>query len=276
MDFFYDILGISYSILVTIIPYALFFFFIEHYNKLEKDVKFVKGDSRHDLAFEFINAFITAYLTIVVVKYYTYYVLFLNFQSGLLESFSAMPFVVQVIISMLVFDLFTYWQHRLFHKHAWSIHAIHHSSDHMNWLSGLRLHPFERIIQYFFSTTALFFIGLPEEAISTAMIIIVFLNYLNHANIKLKYIKPFRYVLVSPHYHRWHHADYKEAYDTNFSTIFPLWDILFGTYYHPEESPEGYGLSEHERKHFPTSVRGMLTYPVKKGYKKAKKRFKKR
>lgn len=275
MDILSDIWDTSLSVLFTIVPYALFFFFIEQFNKLEKDVKFIKGDTVYDLTFEFLNTFITAYFTIVIVKYYTYYVLFLNFDSALLSSLSEIPFIFQVLISLLIFDLFTYWQHRLLHMHAWSIHAIHHSSDHMNWLSGLRLHPFERIIQYFFTVTALFFIGLPEEAIHTGMIITVFLNYLNHANIKLKYIKPFRYIVVSPHYHRWHHADQKDAYDKNFSTIFPLWDILFGTYYHPEGSPAGYGLSAHEQKHFPKTFRGMLNYPIKKGYKKAKKRFSK-
>ena len=43
-------------------------------------------------------------------------------------------------------------------------------------------------------------------------------------------------LLVSPRFHRWHHVDLPEAYDKNFASIFPFFDLAFGTYHDPEPS----------------------------------------
>jgi len=43
----------------------------------------------------------------------------------------------------------------------------------------------------------------------------------------------FRDVLVSPQFHRWHHANVPEAHDKNFASIFPVFDRMFGTNYNP-------------------------------------------
>jgi len=51
-------------------------------------------------------------------------------------------------IEMLVFgDLIAYWLHRAFHGgRLWPFHAIHHSSHELDWLSSVRLHPFNEVI----------------------------------------------------------------------------------------------------------------------------------
>ena len=40
-------------------------------------------------------------------------------------------------------------------------------------------------------------------------------------------------VITGPQYHRIHHSFQLEHLDKNFAAFFPIWDILFGTYYHP-------------------------------------------
>ena len=49
-----------------------------------------------------------------------------------------------------------------------------------------------------------------------------------HANLNWT-LGPFRYVLATPVFHRWHHTSPAEGGNTNFAGTFPLWDILFGT-----------------------------------------------
>jgi hypothetical protein len=52
-------------------------------------------------------------------------------------------------------------------------------------------------------------------------------------------------VITCPNYHKWHHARTKEAIDRNFADFSPILDLLFGTYYYPQEGrvlPENYGL----------------------------------
>jgi sterol desaturase/sphingolipid hydroxylase (fatty acid hydroxylase superfamily) len=45
----------------------------------------------------------------------------------------------------------------------------------------------------------------------------------------------FNRILSSPQSHRIHHSNLPEHTDKNFATVLPLWDIVFGTYYHPKE-----------------------------------------
>ena len=63
-----------------------------------------------------------------------------------------------------------------------------------------------------------------------------------HANLNWT-LGPFKYVLATPVFHRWHHTSLEEGGNTNFAGTFPLWDILFGTYRMPENQlPDGYGV----------------------------------
>jgi sterol desaturase/sphingolipid hydroxylase (fatty acid hydroxylase superfamily) len=53
-----------------------------------------------------------------------------------------------------------------------------------------------------------------------------------HAN--LRTLGPFKYVLATPVFHRWHHTPFEDGGDTNFAGTFPIWDILFGTFRMPK------------------------------------------
>jgi hypothetical protein len=39
------------------------------------------------------------------------------------------------------------------------------------------------------------------------------------------------WLIASPRYHRWHHADVPEVYGKNLANIMPIYDIMFGTHY---------------------------------------------
>ena len=51
---------------------------------------------------------------------------------------------------------------------------------------------------------------------------------LNHADIRVARW-PFKYLMTWPDYHRVHHSRAPEHHNKNFTIIFPVWDILFGT-----------------------------------------------
>src|SRR5207248_878187 len=70
-----------------------------------------------------------------------------------------------------------------------------------------------------------------------------------HANLNWTF-GPFRYVIASPVYHRWHHTKDPAAYNSNFAPTFPLWDLMFGTCYLPKGAlPRDYGV-EGAPEHF--------------------------
>jgi sterol desaturase/sphingolipid hydroxylase (fatty acid hydroxylase superfamily) len=82
-----------------------------------------------------------------------------------------------------------------------------------------------------------------------------------HANLNWS-LGPFRYVLATPVFHRWHHTSLEQGGNTNFAGTFPFWDILFGTFRMPEnELPEAYGVDAEQA--IPSEIGGQLAYPFR-------------
>jgi sterol desaturase/sphingolipid hydroxylase (fatty acid hydroxylase superfamily) len=54
----------------------------------------------------------------------------------------------------------------------------------------------------------------------------------SHSNITLpkKIERVLRYIIVTPDLHRVHHSSYQPETDSNFSAVFPVWDIIFKTF----------------------------------------------
>jgi sterol desaturase/sphingolipid hydroxylase (fatty acid hydroxylase superfamily) len=49
---------------------------------------------------------------------------------------------------------------------------------------------------------------------------------------------------------------------SNFAGTFPIWDLLFGTFYMPEhEMPDAYGIAD---KSFPEGFGAQMLYPFRK------------
>jgi sterol desaturase/sphingolipid hydroxylase (fatty acid hydroxylase superfamily) len=53
-----------------------------------------------------------------------------------------------------------------------------------------------------------------------------------HANLRLPF-GPLTSVIGGPQYHRIHHSRLTKHQDRNFAAFFPIWDVLFSTYYRP-------------------------------------------
>jgi sterol desaturase/sphingolipid hydroxylase (fatty acid hydroxylase superfamily) len=82
---------------------------------------------------------------------------------------------------------------------------------------------------------------------------------LGHADVDWDW-GPFRHVVTSPVYHRWHHSKDPAAIDKNFASFLPLWDIVFGTHYLPKDrKPQDFGIHEPVDH----SVIGLLKHPFK-------------
>ena len=89
----------------------------------------------------------------------------------------------------------------------------------------------------------------PTVTLSTAPLLTLYAVFL-HANVNWDF-GPLRTVLATPVFHRWHHSKDREAWDKNFAGLFPIWDLLFGTYYMPKGRwPENFGICEPMPSHF--------------------------
>lgn len=147
-------------------------------------------------------------------------------------------------VSVLIFDFLVYWTHRFYHEieYLWPFHAIHHSTEHLDWVSGFRAHPFDGSL---IAPAFVFLIAAGFDPTLTGGIVViqVILGLFLHANvnIRLRLLHP---IIMTPDFHHWHHSNHREAIWTNYSTFLPIWDIIFGTYYMPKERPHTYGIDQ--------------------------------
>jgi len=175
---------------------------------------------------------------------------------------STLPLAVQAILFLVLSDFMMYWLHRMFHGGSfWKYHAIHHSSEDLDWISAARFHPVNLLIGSIGVDVVLLLAGISPNAMILVGPFNIFHSAFVHANLNWT-LGPFRYVLATPVFHRWHHTPVEDGGNTNFAGTFPLWDILFGTFRMPEgRLPDNYGIDEQAT--FPNEIAGQLAYPFK-------------
>lgn len=172
---------------------------------------------------------------------------------------AALPLGVQVVFVFVAADFLSYWQHRIFHtRRAWPIHAVHHSSRELDWLSSTRFHPLNEIGAQLVYVTPLLAIGVSPLAFVMLAPFTASYAVVLHANVHWTF-GPLRYVIASPVFHRWHHTAAAEARDRNFAGFLPVWDVLFGTFFMPEDrAPERFGVEDP----VPEGYARQLAYPL--------------
>jgi sterol desaturase/sphingolipid hydroxylase (fatty acid hydroxylase superfamily) len=154
-----------------------------------------------------------------------------------------LPLWVQGLIAVVIGDFIGYWTHRLHHtRHLWPVHAVHHSSEEMDWLSAVRLHPINDIVSRVCQAFPLLILGFSPLSVELYTPFLSAYVALIHANVRWSY-GPIGYLFASPVFHRWHHTVEAEGEGKNFAGIFSIYDYCFGTFYLPKgEQPRNFGL----------------------------------
>ena len=178
-------------------------------------------------------------------------------------ALAALPWGVQLALLLLVADLCGYASHRWLHasRRLWPIHAVHHSSTQVDWLSAGRVHPLNDVVTRLAQSVPIVLIGFDPAIVAAYVPLLIFYAVLVHANVGWTF-GPLRYVLASPVFHRWHHAAEAEGLNRNFAGMFPFIDLAFGTFHMPlDRSPARYGIPEGD---VPESMWGQLAYPFRR------------
>ncbi len=153
-----------------------------------------------------------------------------------------------VIVYALYIDCAMYWMHRLSHMipALWAMHSFHHSAECLTMATGVRHHWAEKIAlaPLVFLTVMLF--QVPAHILSMAVLLRKLPEGLQHLNYKIPWHRAGIWV-NTPHWHRIHHSVEPKHFDKNFSSAFPIMDVIFGTAYRPapDEYPET-GLTPRE------------------------------
>ncbi len=170
-----------------------------------------------------------------------------------------LPLAVQIVIIFLVSDIAQYWLHRAFHGRVlWPFHAVHHSARQLDWMTAFRVHP----VNFLAYNTS---VGVLTQLMGFSPMVFVVIAPVNfaigalvHANLDWTF-GPFRYVVASPVFHRWHHSLDPEVRDKNFAPTFPFLDLMFGTFHMPKDRlPANYGAEG-----VPDHFLGQLIHPFR-------------
>lgn len=149
---------------------------------------------------------------------------------GLLQIVD-IPYFPRFILGFLIMDLVIYIQHRLFHvlPVLWDIHRMHHTDRDLDFTSALRFHPFELFISMVVKLMAVWIFGIDAKTFIIFEICINSFAMFNHGNFSVPYKveKILRIFIITPDIHRIHHSVLLNECNSNYGTIFTVWDYLF-------------------------------------------------
>lgn len=180
-----------------------------------------------------------------------------------LPSMASLPLWLQLPLAVWLYDMVVYWRHRSEHVFGalWSFHAVHHSTEQVDVLTTLRLHPLE-LVYATLTNSVVLMVGFQAEAVAGAYTFYTCWNYFIHTNVKVRFSGVMKYVLVTPFMHQWHHALDQEAVGKNVGVVFAWNDWLFGSAYHPGHWPSRFGMAVPESQRLPQSYWRQLVYPL--------------
>jgi len=153
---------------------------------------------------------------------------------GLLNLLNSSWWLVAVIATISIQSAVAYATHVFFHKAPWlwRVHRVHHFDTVVDVSTGLRHHPLEMLLALMIDVPLAVVFGLlPWALISYGTADAMFALY-SHANIRFptSLDRMLRLVLVTPRIHAVHHSAHKPETDSNYGTVFTIWDRIFGTY----------------------------------------------
>jgi sterol desaturase/sphingolipid hydroxylase (fatty acid hydroxylase superfamily) len=144
-----------------------------------------------------------------------------------LRSTEHWPGWLLIPLTLLAMDganwLAHYADHRL--DPLWRFHALHHSQEELSVLTSFRAHPLMHTTGFLLATIPVVVLMPTRPMVPVLITIYVCIGTLQHANLRWTF-GPVGRVIVSPAYHRLHHAP--DTQGVNLGVVLTIWDILVG------------------------------------------------
>jgi sterol desaturase/sphingolipid hydroxylase (fatty acid hydroxylase superfamily) len=216
---------------------------------LESLIPVHKIDDRRARWNDFIYTFIRRAGLFSVAVFFTLDPL-MDHVAGLMRLEGVHPFNLEALIPgmspatsfllyLVVLDFFGYWYHRGQHKLRWwwGLHSLHHSQRNMNLWTDDRNHLLDDLLLDVYMAVIALAIGVPPAQFVLLVSVSRMMQSLQHANVRIHFGWLGERVLVSPRFHRLHHAigigheskGQGSLGGCNFGVLLPWWDMLFRT-----------------------------------------------
>lgn len=170
---------------------------------------------------------------------------------------AALPFWLGFPVFLVVMDLAEYLFHRAQHRVPllWAMHSLHHSDPEMSALTTERHFWADQLFKSVTVWAAALLVIAPTAEMVGLFAVISLWNFVSHSRLRLD-LGRWSWLLNTPAYHRRHHSRLPEHFDSNFAALFPLFDVIAGSYHRPDGFPPT-GLSR-----APQNWREMATWPA--------------
>ena len=257
--------GLDYFIL-TLLLLALVFIPLERAFPKDPDQKVMRRGWITDIkyfAFSHMALQLISFFTIIPIQVLLHQATTWELQLWVAEQ----PLWLQFIAILLVVDFCTYWTHRAMHEVPafWRVHAVHHSSEQMDWLASSRLHVIEILVNRAVGFVPIFVLGFAPSALYAYLVFVSFHAIFIHANVRFRF-PVLRWLIATPEFHHWHHSSEAPAIDKNYAAFLPVYDWLFRTSYLPDTDAKRYGTVAGD---VPEGMWGQFLYPFRRGYRRA-------
>jgi sterol desaturase/sphingolipid hydroxylase (fatty acid hydroxylase superfamily) len=142
-----------------------------------------------------------------------------------LRSTGQWPGWLLVPLTIVAMDFANWLAHYADHRldALWRFHALHHSQEELSVLTSFRAHPLMHTTGFVLATIPVVAL-MPARPIAPVLITVyVCIGTLQHANLRWTF-GPLGRLIVSPAYHRLHHARDNQA--VNLGVVLTIWDVL--------------------------------------------------
>jgi sterol desaturase/sphingolipid hydroxylase (fatty acid hydroxylase superfamily) len=184
---------------------------------------------------------------------------------GLLPR-ARLPGWLEGVMAFLLLD-YTLWAwHVLMHRWRplWRLHAVHHADLDLDASTALRFHPGEFLASVPWRIAQVALIGVGPRALACWQSMTFLFVLFHHSNLRLPagLERALALLVVTPRQHGIHHSTVPEEMDSNWSSLFNVWDRLHGTLRQdvPQEAIT-IGLPA-ARESVPLPLRRLLTMPL--------------
>ena len=179
----------------------------------------------------------------------------------------ALPGWARVAGAFLLFDGWMYWWHRFNHRipFLWRFHRTHHSDPWMDVTTASRFHIGEIAFSSVLRLPVIALLGAQLWEVALYELAMFTVVQLHHANVAFPpwLDRGLRVILVTPFMHKVHHSRWQPETDSNYSSLFSIWDRLFRTYgWREDPRTLKFGLDEFDRPEDQT-LAGLMKTPLK-------------
>lgn len=156
---------------------------------------------------------------------------------GLIDG-AALPFWLAFPLYLVVHDLGEYLFHRAQHRIPllWAMHSLHHSDPKMSALTTMRHFWGDQLVKTVTIWSAASLVISPTAELVLVYSLAMLWNFVVHSALRIDFGR-WSWLLNTPAYHRRHHSQLPEHYDSNFAGLLPIFDVIAGSYHRPDGFP---------------------------------------